>query len=178
MPYIQSILDDIGIQYAKKEELSVFTQTKNDGSFCSAGGSIGIDLNEKAKDKVLAYNPFVSTIHEMCHSAVDSSGELKRQLREFVSQHNALETEWTLDGHKLLYGKLDIPMPSPYCTFIRSKQKNHPEEELLSMFFTCLLSDTTLRNDMNATIRTGTDFARLYPDYFNGIMRILRGLKK
>jgi SPP1 gp7 family putative phage head morphogenesis protein len=174
--YVQGILDSIGIKYSDKQSLRVFTQDKDRGSFWGRG-KIGIDLRERSglPDMPLGCDPFTSTIHELIHDVVQTNPKLRQRLQEFVNEHNPQPAKLQ-DNDKLLYLKLDIPMPSFYCTYIQ--QDGAYPEELLTMFFTCLLSDTSIRSDMNATIRTGTDFASQYPDYFNGIMNILRGLKK
>lgn len=124
----------------------------------------------------LTLNPFEGVIHEVVHQIVQDDPQLRKKLKEFVDDHNPQLARWQ-NNENVLYWKLDIPMPSYYCTSIANEKDNYPEE-LLTMFFTCLISDTSLRFDMDAMIRTGTDFASKYPDYFNGIMHILRGLKK
>jgi hypothetical protein len=140
-------------------------------------GSVLIDLKPPGGvlGMPLKMNPFEGTIHELVHNVVQNNFELRSRLQKFVDDHKTELTKWN-DSDNALYWKLDIPMPSYYCTHVKDK-KAHPEE-LLTMFFTCLISDTTMRYDMNSVIRTGTDFARKYPDYFNGMMNVLRGLKK
>ena len=175
--YVQGVLDDIGVEYADKEHLSVFTQRDGAGN-AQARGKILIGLKPKGgiDGMSLRLNPFEGVVHEIVHQVVQDNPQLRRKLKAFVNEHSPQLTKWQ-DNEKALYWKLNIPMPSYYCTHIKSTEDDYPEE-LLSMFFTCLISDTSMRHDMDAVVRTGSEFASKFPDYFNGIMSILRGLKK
>ncbi|MDR1140777.1 MAG: hypothetical protein LBL62_03725 [Planctomycetaceae bacterium] len=169
IPYIQGILNDIGISYQSK--MDVYTSDYGNNY---QNGSIHIDLHAEGGiiGMPLTSNPFIGVIHEIVHQIVDENDLLKNKLKQFTVDHTVGVEEW---GQKW-YLKLDIPMPSDYCTKIENKNDTY-SEELLTMFFTCLCSDTSIRYDMNDVIRTGTDFAQKYPDYFNGIMTILRSLR-
>jgi len=157
--------------------LRVFTQPRDEG--CGQRlDMIAIGLKPKGgiANMRIRMNPFEGVVHEVMHRVVQDNPLLRQRLQEFINEHNPQLASWQ-DNENALYWRLDIPMPSYYCTSIASDKKPFPEE-LLSMFFTCLTADTSIRHDMDAVIRTGTEFASKYPDYFNGIMNILRGLKK
>ena len=164
MRHVQGILDDLGIEYKNKKGLLVFTQPNNKTSqhgrddygngillMClkSDGGIVGMPLK---------LNPFEGTVHEIIHEIVYNNPLLQQKLKRLLDHDSPL-------------------LPSYYCAKEYSQNDRFPQE-LLPMFFTCLISDTSLRHDMDVVVRTGTEFASKFPDYFNGIMNILRGLKK
>lgn len=172
--YVQGILDNVGIEY--KSEMEVYTSNYGNGH---KFGSIHIDCNELGGivGMPLKFNPFSYTVHEIIHKVVDENIKLKNKLHDFLKVHKTGHDKWE-NNDESWYLKLDIPMPSYYCTVTYKDKETDYSEELLTMFFTCLCSDTSIRYDMDDLIRTGTDFAQKYPDYFNGMMSILRSFKK
>ena len=134
-----------------------------------------IDIDQAMGQGKMRPSLFGTLIHELMHIAVLNSPAVRERVMEFINKHRKKIVKHPVKGY---YYELDIPMPSKYCTYFSRRRKNAFPEEFVSMFFTCLLTDTTQRDDMDDVIRTATEFAEKYPEYYNAVMKILGVNKK
>ena len=167
MLYVQGIVDKSDLNL-KGIELDItiadeYSKTGEDGK------SLRIGIKDQNPGK-FKFPVFTLALHELMHVAVLNSPMVRSLVMDFINKH---KTGIVPDGSGAYY-ELDIPMPSTYCTYFLDQGGKHLfPEEFIPMFFTCLTSDTTQRNDMNDVIRTSTEFAKKYPEYYNVVMEIL-----